>query len=47
MTTSDAVAPFSPDADWLTSERNRLWEFARGAVHPNGGFAWLDDHGQP
>jgi mannose/cellobiose epimerase-like protein (N-acyl-D-glucosamine 2-epimerase family) len=47
VTTSDAVAPFSPDADWLTSERNRLWEFARGAVHPNGGFAWLDDHGQP
>jgi mannose/cellobiose epimerase-like protein (N-acyl-D-glucosamine 2-epimerase family) len=41
------VAPFTPDEDWLAGERRRLWAFARGAVHPAGGFAWLDDHGRP
>lgn len=40
------VAPFTPDEQWLHDERRRLWQFARGAVHPSGGFAWLDDHGK-
>ncbi|GAB3449660.1 AGE family epimerase/isomerase [Phycicoccus ginsengisoli] len=37
----------SPDPGWLEAERARLWDFARGAVHPAGGFAWLDDDGRP
>jgi len=39
------IAPFTPDEAWLAEERTRLWDFARGAVHPQGGFAWLDDRG--
>ena len=41
------VAPFTPDEEWLAAERARLWDFARRAVHPDGGFAWLDEHGEP
>ncbi|KRF27352.1 AGE family epimerase/isomerase [Phycicoccus sp. Soil802] len=37
----------APDETWLAGERQRLWSFARGAVHPSGGFAWLDDSGVP
>jgi mannose/cellobiose epimerase-like protein (N-acyl-D-glucosamine 2-epimerase family) len=44
---SSAPAPFPPDETWLAGERRRLWEFARGSIHPAGGFAWLDDHGVP
>ncbi|SDP34475.1 Mannose or cellobiose epimerase, N-acyl-D-glucosamine 2-epimerase family [Pedococcus dokdonensis] len=44
---SSAPTPFTPDETWLAGERTRLWTFARGAVHPNGGFAWLDDRGEP
>lgn len=36
-----------PDPSWLAAERRRLWSFAREARHPGGGFAWLDDRGQP
>lgn len=36
-----------PDPSWLEAERRRLWEFARDARHPDGGFAWLDDNGRP
>ena len=42
-----APSPFMPDETWLAGERRRLWDFARGSVHPNGGFAWFDDHGSP
>jgi sulfoquinovose isomerase len=31
----------------LEAEGERLLEFARGSVHPEGGFAWLDDTGRP
>jgi mannose/cellobiose epimerase-like protein (N-acyl-D-glucosamine 2-epimerase family) len=49
---SSATAPpgpsnFVPDETWLAGERQRLWEFARGSIHPAGGFAWLDDRGAP
>jgi mannose/cellobiose epimerase-like protein (N-acyl-D-glucosamine 2-epimerase family) len=30
---------------WLAAERDRLLQFAVGSVHPEGGFAWLDDNG--
>jgi mannose/cellobiose epimerase-like protein (N-acyl-D-glucosamine 2-epimerase family) len=31
----------------VRAEPARLLGFARGAVHPGGGFAWLDDTGRP
>ncbi|KQW49208.1 N-acyl-D-glucosamine 2-epimerase [Nocardioides sp. Root1257] len=31
----------------LAEETDRLLEFARASVHPDGGFAWLDDDGRP
>lgn len=31
----------------LAAETDRLLEFARASVHPDGGFAWLDDDGRP
>jgi sulfoquinovose isomerase len=30
---------------WLDDERDRLLEFGARSVHPDGGFAWLDDEG--
>lgn len=44
---SSAPQPSAPDESWLAGERSRLWAFARGSIHPSGGFAWLDDHGAP
>ncbi len=35
----------STHADWLAAETTRLLDFARGAVHPDGGFARLDTSG--
>ena len=32
---------------WLAHEGDRLLDFARGARHPDGGFAWLDEKGVP
>jgi sulfoquinovose isomerase len=32
---------------WLDDEFARLLAFPRDPVHPQGGFAWLDDHGRP
>lgn len=32
---------------WLEREGDRLLDFARGARHPDGGFAWLDERGVP
>lgn len=32
---------------WLETETDRLLDFGRGAVRPDGGFAWLDDRGRP
>ncbi|EWT02735.1 N-acyl-D-glucosamine 2-epimerase [Intrasporangium oryzae NRRL B-24470] len=32
---------------WLAQHRSELRRFARGAIHPRGGFAWLDDSGAP
>jgi sulfoquinovose isomerase len=32
---------------WLEAEGDRLLEFARASRHPAGGFAWLDDVGEP
>ena len=37
----------TPERRWLEAEGDRLRAFARGAVHPDGGFAWLDDDGRP
>ncbi|MDI2027473.1 AGE family epimerase/isomerase [Saccharopolyspora sp. TS4A08] len=36
-----------PTADWLRKHRAELRRFALNAVHPEGGFAWLDDTGSP
>ncbi|HET8766929.1 MAG TPA: AGE family epimerase/isomerase [Pedococcus sp.] len=47
MPPEPTTAPSTPDAGWLAAERARLWDFARGSVHPAGGFAWLDDDGRP
>ena len=35
------------DATWLEAEGDRLLAFARASVHPDGGFAWLDEEGSP
>jgi sulfoquinovose isomerase len=32
---------------WLEAEGDRLLEFGRASVHPEGGFAWLSDDGTP
>jgi sulfoquinovose isomerase len=32
--------------NWLADERDRLLTFGVGSLHPDGGFAWLDDHGR-
>lgn len=32
---------------WLEAEGDRLLQFARASLHPDGGFAWLDDQGRP
>ena len=32
---------------WLSSECDRLLDFAAASRHPDGGFAWLDASGQP
>jgi sulfoquinovose isomerase len=34
-------------ARWLEAEGDRLLEFGRAARHPDGGFAWLGDAGEP
>ena len=34
-------------ARWLEAEGDRLLEFSRASRHPSGGFAWLDDAGEP
>ncbi len=34
-------------ARWLEAEGDRLLAFSRGARHPAGGFAWLDEAGRP
>src|SRR4051794_26576935 len=31
----------------LMEEGDRLLSFARASVHPDGGFAWLDEDGRP
>ncbi|NYI40515.1 AGE family epimerase/isomerase [Demequina lutea] len=30
---------------WLENEADRVFNFARAAVNPNGGFGWLDNYG--
>ncbi|MDQ1682026.1 MAG: hypothetical protein QOH99_567 [Frankiaceae bacterium] len=37
----------STHADWLAAESRRLIDFARGSLHPAGGFAFLDERGLP
>ncbi len=34
-------------ARWLEAEGDRLLTFARASRHPDGGFAWLGDDGEP
>ena len=34
-------------ARWLEAETDRLLEFGRASVHPDGGFGWLDDERPP
>jgi len=36
-----------PHTRWLEREGDDLLRFATGSVHPDGGFAWLDDDGNP
>jgi mannose/cellobiose epimerase-like protein (N-acyl-D-glucosamine 2-epimerase family) len=38
---------FEPDDRFLREEGDRLLAFGRAARHPEGGFAWLDDDGEP
>jgi len=33
-------------ARWLEQETDRLLHFAKGSVHPDGGFGWLGDDGR-
>lgn len=35
------------DLAFLVSQTTSLVDFARAAAHPDGGFAWLDEHGRP
>ena len=41
------AVPPEPTADRLLAEADRLIDFARGSLHPDGGFALLDDAGAP
>lgn len=34
-------------ARWLEAEGDRLLQFGRASVHPDGGFAWLSEDGTP
>jgi len=43
MTVNDG--PGSPD--WRAAARRNLLDFARRSRCPEGGFVWLDDHGEP
>jgi sulfoquinovose isomerase len=38
-------ASLTSHRQWLAQERDRLLDFAVKSVHPDGGFAWLDDNG--
>jgi mannose/cellobiose epimerase-like protein (N-acyl-D-glucosamine 2-epimerase family) len=44
------TAALRPDSrahrHFLARERDRLWTFARRSVRPEGGFGWLDTHGE-
>lgn len=40
-------ATLASHREWLAGERDRLLDFAAASAHPDGGFAWLDDHGVP
>ena len=51
---TDRVTPMDPSPlddpvheAWLEAECTRLLAFGRHVVHPAGGAAWLDDHGDP
>lgn len=46
-TTGPAWAERASHRRWLDGELDRLLDFAEGARHPDGGFAWLDDVGRP
>ncbi|MEP6800009.1 MAG: AGE family epimerase/isomerase [Lapillicoccus sp.] len=35
------------ERSWLEGQAAGLVDFTRGSVHPDGGFAWLDDDGVP
>ncbi|MGW7574943.1 AGE family epimerase/isomerase [Streptomyces sp. NPDC054765] len=41
------VLPLGHPPRWLTQEAARLLSFAPHPLHPQGGFAWLNDDGSP
>ncbi|MEO3938112.1 AGE family epimerase/isomerase [Dermatophilaceae bacterium Soc4.6] len=49
MSTSPPAHPATtltgPERAWLDGQAASLLHFTRGAVHPDGGFGWLDDDG--
>jgi len=47
MPDAAASALTSDERSWLEAQTSSLVDFARSSVHPDGGFAWLDDDGRP
>ena len=47
MGTPDAVTLSAADRSILQDQLTSLVAFSRGSRHPQGGFAWLDDDGNP
>ena len=47
MGPSAATSLSEADLDFLVGQTTSLVEFATRSVHPDGGFAWLDDKGRP
>ncbi|MEO8828414.1 AGE family epimerase/isomerase [Lapillicoccus sp.] len=47
MGPSAATSLSEADLDFLVGQTTSLVEFATRSVHPDGGFAWLDDEGRP
>lgn len=47
MSPSDVVTLTDNQAAFLRAQTRELVDFSKGAAHPDGGFAWLDDDGRP
>ena len=47
LSASSAARLSEADLEFLVGQTTSLVEFAKGSAHPDGGFAWLDDDGNP